>query len=92
MYSICLHAAKLLKVQNRVKKGWGNPTARPLGLVSRLGEVIYFKTPQISTYLQVLLRISYFFGQIDKEQAKHIKTAFLITGILCFTEHCTSHY
>lgn len=32
------------------------------------------------------------FDQVDKEQNTHLKRPLLVTDILGFTKHCTSHY
>lgn len=101
--SLCMLQNYLNKVQNRVKKGGGNLTARPLGLVSGFGVgffiYLFLKPTNFSVFASSSAHFLFFaqyqthyFDQVDKEQAKHIKRALLVTGIRCFTKHCTSHY
>lgn len=86
---------------SKQSKKKGNQTARPLGLASGFGGFFYlFRKPtNFNVFASSSVHFSFFaqyqthdFDQVDKEQGKHIKTALLVTGILCFTKHCTSRY
>lgn len=99
--SLCMLQKYLNRVWNRGKK-WRGGTWRPDHLVwfllLRWVHLFILKNHKFQCICKFFC---IFFpaphqtqdsDQVDKEQNKHLKRALLVTDLLGFTKHCTSHY